>query len=92
MKYNGLNGYGKEASVEPAKRGFNAGQKVVLKNARLYSSAYTDRVSNYISGTYYIYDGIYFEGRYRVTNSSANVERKPISKYVTGFVDRCDMR
>ena len=92
MKYNGLNGYGKEIEVSPAKRGFNAGQKVVLKNARLYSSAYTDRVSNYISGTYYIYDGIYFEGRYRVTNSLSNVERKPIAKYVTGFVDRYDMR
>ena len=92
MKYNGLNGYGKEIAVEPSKRGFNAGQKVVLKNAKLYSSAYTDRVSNYISGTYYIYDGIYFEGRYRITNSLKNVERKPMSKYVTGFVDRYDMR
>ena len=92
MKYNGLNGYGKEIEVAPAKRGFNAGQKVVLKNARLYSTAFTDKVSNYISGTYYIYDGIYFEGRYRVTNSLSNVERKPIGKYVTGFVDRYDMR
>ena len=92
MKYNGLNGYGKEIPAPPAKRGFNAGQKVVLKNAKLYSSAYTDRVSNYVSGTYYIYDGIYFEGRYRITNSLSNVERKPMSKYVTGFVDRYDMR
>lgn len=92
MKYNGLNGYGKEIEAAPAKRGFNAGQKVVLKNAKLYSTAFTDKVSNYISGTYYIYDGIYFEGRYRVTNALSNVERKPIGKYVTGFVDRYDMR
>lgn len=92
MKVNGLNGYGKEVPVPPAKRGFNAGQKVVLNNAKLYATAYTDRVSNYISGTYFIYDGIYFEGRYRVTNALANVERKPFSKYVTGFVDRDDMR
>lgn len=92
MKYNGLNGYGAEIEAEPPKRGFVAGQKVVLKNAKLYSSAWSDVVANHLSGTYYIYDGIYFEGRYRVTNSLANVERKPIGKYVTGFVHRDDMR
>ncbi len=91
MKYNGLNGYGADTTVETAKRGFNAGEKVILKNSKLYSSSVTDKVSNYLSGTYYIYDGIYFEGRYRITNSKANVERKPISRYVTGFVDRYDM-
>ena len=91
MKYNGLNGYGANESVTPAKRGFKAGQKVILKNSKLYSSCVTKRVSNYLTGTYYIYDGIYFEGKYRITNSLANVERKPMSKYVTGFVDRYDM-
>ncbi len=93
MKYNGLNGYGSEdIEVKPPQRGYAAGQKIYLKNARLYSSAYTNRVSNYITGTYYIYDGIYFEGRFRVTNSVKNVERKPISKYVTGFVHRDDIK
>ncbi len=92
MKYNGLNGYGAKIEAKPPKRGFVAGQKVVLKNAKLYSSAYSDVVAGHISGTYYIYDGIYFEARYRVTNSLANVERKPIGKYVTGFVHRDDMR
>lgn len=92
MKYNGLNGYGSAEETEPAKKGFNAGQKVVLKNAKLYSSATSEIVANHLSGTYYIYDGIYFEGRYRVTNSLSNVERKPMSKYVTGYVDRDDMR
>jgi GH25 family lysozyme M1 (1,4-beta-N-acetylmuramidase) len=92
MKYNGLNGFGAPIEAKPPKRGFAAGQKVVLKNAKLYSSAWSDVVKNHLSGTYYIYDGIYFEGRYRVTNSLSNVERKPIGKYVTGFVHRDDMR
>lgn len=92
MRYNGLNGFGKEAPVEPAKKGYNAGHKVVLKNAKLYTSAYSKMVASHISGTYYIYDGIYFNGRYRVTNSLKNVERKPIGKYVTGYVDRDDLR
>lgn len=91
MKYNGLNGYGKEVEAAPPKRGYSAGQKVVLKNAKLYSSAMTERVSGTISGTYYVYDGIYIEGRYRITNSLKNVERVPISKYVTGFVERKDL-
>ncbi len=91
MKYNGLNGYGREEETPKPSKGYKAGQKVVLKNAKLYSSAYTKRVSNTISGTYYIYDGIYLDGRYRVTNSLKNVERVPIAKYVTGFVERKDL-
>lgn len=95
MKYNGLNGYGSEE--EPAKpttpvKGYRAGDKVELKNAKLFSNSTTERVSNRITGTYYIYDGIYLEGRYRVTNSLKNVERKPIGDYVTGFVDRSELR
>lgn len=92
MKYNGLNGYGANVSVEPPKRGFNAGQKVMLKNAKLYSAASSKTVAGRLNGEYFIYDGIYFGGRYRVTNSIKNVERKPIGKYVTGFVDREEMR
>ncbi len=91
MKYNGLNGYGKEVETPKPKKGYKAGQKVVLKNAKLYSTSMTERVSNTVSGTYYLYDGIYLEGRYRITNSLKNVERVPISKYVTGFVDRKDL-
>ena len=51
----------------------------------------TERVSGTVSGVYYLYDGIYLEGRYRITNSLKNVERVPISKYVTGFVERRDL-
>lgn len=91
MKYNGLNGYGKEEEVPKPKKGYKAGQKVVLKNAKLYSTSMTERVSGTVSGVYYLYDGIYLEGRYRITNSLKNVERVPISKYVTGFVERRDL-
>ena len=76
MKYNGLNGFGAPIEAKPPKRGFTAGQKVVLKNAKLYSSAWSDVVKNHLSGTYYIYDGIYFEGRYRVTNSLSKTASK----------------
>lgn len=92
MKYNGLNGYGSTDPVTPPEKGFKAGQKVTLKNAKLYTSATSERVANTVSGTYYIYDGIYFDGRYRITNSIKNVERKPIGNYVTGFVDRDELR
>lgn len=91
MKYNGLNGYGKEEETPKPKKGYKAGQKVVLKNAKLYSTSMTEQASGTVSGIYYIYDGIYLEGRYRITNSLKNVERVPISKHVTGFVDRKDL-
>ena len=87
MKYNGLNGFGND-NPEPPTDEYGAGKRVVFKNVPLYGTATTEQIANYLSGTFYIYDGKYIAGRYRVTNSIKNVERKPFSKFVTGFVDR----
>lgn len=88
MKYNGLNGFGKNIEVRPPEEGFNAGQRVILNKTPLYATATSERVANYLSGAYYIYDGKNIAGRYRITNSPTNVERKPIGQYVTGFVSQ----
>lgn len=93
MKYNGLNGFEKKKPVKPTRPNvsFRAGQKVTLKNASLYSSATSEKVVKRLSGEYFVYDGICINGRYRVTNSVVNVKRRPIGKYVTGFVRRDEL-
>ena len=64
-----------------------AGQKVVLENVPLYASATTSKIAKRIKkGTYYIYDGIKINGRYRITNKANRVGKKPVWANVTGFV------
>lgn len=63
------------------------GDAVVLTKEPLYATATTSRISKYVSGTYYIYDGKKIDGRYRITNSKARVGKTPTWLYVTGYVD-----
>ena len=98
IKTAGLNGFSSvkepvknetpapKPTTSTVKNGYKAGDKVVLKNAKLYSTAYDKTVDKNISGTFYIYDGVKINGRYRVTNSKDKVGKKPIGKNVTGFV------
>ena len=75
-------------SPAPAPRGFVKGQRVSLNNAPLFASASAASPSNHLSGTYFLYDGEEIDGKYRVTNSAANVGRQPVGNYVTGFVKK----
>lgn len=73
-------------SAPPVRTGYKKGDKVTLKNAKLYSTAYDKTVDKAISGTYYIYDGVKINGRYRITNSKEKVGKEPVGQNVTGFV------
>ena len=73
-------------SAPPVRTGYKKGDKVTLENAKLYSTAYDKTVDKAISGTYYIYDGIRINGRYRITNSKDKVGKEPVGQNVTGFV------
>lgn len=64
-----------------------AGDALKLSNCPLYADSYTSKVSNRITGTYYLYDGVLKQNRYRITNKAANVGKKPIGSYVTGWID-----
>ncbi len=87
MKEKGLNGF-KET---PPKPDFSAGQKVELQNAPLYATATTSKVAARKTGTYYLYDGKDFSGRYRVTNSTSRVGKAPVGQNVTGYVNVEDL-
>lgn len=66
---------------------YTKGQAVKLTNKALYASATTKRATTHKTGTYYIYDGVKVNGRYRITNSAKNCGKKPVWLYVTGFVE-----
>ena len=42
--------------------------------------------SCYKSGTFYFYDGILVNNRYRITNTAARCGKLPVGKNVTGWV------
>ena len=67
---------------------YAAGRKITLKDAPLYASASTGKVSRKISGTYYLYDGQDFGGRYRVTPHADMVGKKPVGSNVTGYIPK----
>ena len=71
---------------------YGKGEIVYLTAAKLYASAYTNTESKTITGEYYLYDGKELNGRYRVTVKAEYCGNTPAGKYVTGYVDKNDMR
>lgn len=65
---------------------YKAGDAITLNNAPLYVSSTAKNEINRKTGKYYIYDGEPINGRYRITNSPNNVNRKPAPLFVTGWV------
>lgn len=77
----------KTVASQPKGKATTKGAELKLTNEPLYASAFIDKVSNKVTGTYYVYDGNVVNGRMRITNSKANVGRFPLTKYVTGFIN-----
>ena len=63
------------------------GELLTLNKTPVYVSAYSQKASGTLTGTYFIYDGIRINGRYRVTVKASYVGRKPIGRFVTGFIN-----
>jgi len=61
------------------------GQKVSLNNVPLYGSASTQVACGKVKGTYYLWDGVLVNDRYRITNSASRVG---VQGQVTGFIDK----
>lgn len=79
-----LNGWEKPTE---SKR-IEVGTKVILNNTPIYVSSTTVKPATRISGTFYIYDGKDVNGRYRITTAKSNCMKSPVSKYVTGWIDK----
>lgn len=72
--------------------GGKAGQAITLNKASLYVSSTAKNKAGTKTGTYYLYDGILINGRYRVTNTSTRCGKLPVGKNVTGWVAASDCK
>lgn len=63
-----------------------AGQAVSLSNAPFYHTSTTNNPSSFRSGTFYYYDGILVNGRYRMAVSADRCGKLPMSENVTDWV------
>ncbi len=76
----------KPVATPGAKPTPKAGDTVKLNKSKLYTSS-RGSVAVTRTGTYYIYDGVAVNGRYRVTNAKVRVGKAPIWANVSGWVE-----
>lgn len=65
---------------------WKAGDSVVLQNAPFYYASTSAGPSAYKSGTFYFYDGVLVNGRYRMTITADRCGKLPVMVNVTGWV------
>ena len=96
----GVYGWVDAAAVGAASGGSDAkpknlyakGRAIRLSNTVLYGSASAKTAAGRKTGTYYLYDGVEISGRYRITTSAANCGKTPTGNYVTGYINKSDIR
>lgn len=92
IEYNGQKAYVSAAYIKESAGGqagsaaAEAGNSVSLSNAPFYYTSTAGSPSAYKSGTFYFYDGILINGRYRITNSPDRCGKLPVGQNVTGWV------
>lgn len=86
----------KDAAEKPktttTKKTYKKGDKITLSSCPLYASATDKNYRNKKTGTYYIYDGIETNKRFRITISKALCGKKPTGVFVTGWVNKTDIK
>lgn len=98
MTSNNLNGFtiqqvnSENKVYQNVKDEFPAKMMVSLYNVPLFASSTAEAPSATKTGTYYIYDGVEVNGRYRITNTPERALKKPISENVTGFINKSDLK
>lgn len=68
-----------------------AGAAVKLNKTPVYISSTAKTARSKKTGTFYIYDAVEYNGRYRITNKAANCGKKPAALYVTGYINKSDI-
>ncbi|MDO5149893.1 MAG: hypothetical protein Q4D76_10905 [Oscillospiraceae bacterium] len=71
---------------------YGKGEIVYLTAARLYASADAKTEVRTITGEYFLYDVKELNSRYRVTVKPEYCGNTPAGKYVTGYVDKNEIR
>lgn len=81
------------ASVNGVKlaKQIKAGAAVKLNKTPVYVSSTAKTTMINRTGTYYIYDAVDFNGRYRITSKLENCGKKPAALYVSGYINKSDI-
>ena len=74
------------ANAASATAGAVAGGAAVLTNAPFYGASASPEPACYKSGTFYFYDGVLVNGRYRITITADRCGKLPVAVNVTGWV------
>ncbi|MBQ8961563.1 MAG: N-acetylmuramoyl-L-alanine amidase [Ruminococcus sp.] len=72
--------------VSTAIKRIQKGAVITLKDTPLYASSLDKEPKKKVSGTYYLYDGVNYNGRYRITTKPENCGNTPVGYYVTGYI------
>lgn len=78
-------------SVKSTAKSYTKGTEITLKNKTLYVSA-TAKSGIKKSGTYYLYDGAVVNGRMRITDKKIYCGKNPVGQYVTGWIDKGEVK
>ena len=70
----------------------SSGSQITLSNTPLYTTASVSSSCGKKSGTYWIYDNEVVNNRIKITNSKDNVGKKPVGTYVTGWINKNDIK
>lgn len=85
-KDNGTTSQESTADAEMGGGTLVAGAAVELEGVPLYISSTATSPVGYRTGTYYLYDGVNFNGRYRICDAM-DVGQMPVGEHVTGYID-----
>lgn len=75
------------SAAENESANISPGTSVSLNNVPLYVSSVSGNPATHKTGTYYFYDGILINGRYRMTNTPSRCGKTPVGQNVTGWMD-----
>lgn len=82
---------GVKLDKEAAAKQIKAGAVVKLNKTPVYVSSTAKTATINRTGTYYIYDAVDFNGRYRIASKPENCGKKPAALYVSGYINKSDI-
>lgn len=65
---------------------YSKGSEIILNKCPVYYASGDKKAAMYLSGKFWIYDGVSVNGKYRITARYAWCGKRPTSKYVTAWI------
>ena len=76
----------------PSTKVYAKGTKLSLNKVKVFASSSAKASSAVVTGSYWIYDGQVINNRLRITNRAQSVGKTPIAIYVSGWINKSDIK